>query len=70
MDKVFKVEERLVSQKFIELPVSYAAELFAMSCRECFSCILQSSPNKGQCPFDDKECRFITREDWEEYLNG
>lgn len=37
MDKVVKVEERLVPQKFAELPVSYAAELFARSCRECFS---------------------------------
>lgn len=69
MDKVFKIEDRLIPQKFVELPVSYAAELFARSCRECFLCTLHSSHNKGQCPFNDKECRFITREDWEDYLN-
>lgn len=72
MDKVVKVEERLVPQKFVELPVSYAAELFARSCRECFFCTLadqHSSSNKGLCPFNNKECSFITREDWEAYLN-
>lgn len=72
MDKVVKVEERLVPQKFVELPVSYAAELFSRSCRECFFCTLayqHSSYNKGQCPFNDKECRSITSEDWEAYLN-
>lgn len=72
MDKVVKIEEGLIPQKFVVLPVSYASELFARSCRECFFCTLadtHSNYNKGQCPFNDKECRFITREDWEDYLN-
>lgn len=72
MDKVVKVEERLVPQKFVELPLGYAAALFARSCRECFFCTLtdqHSSYNKGQCPFNNKECSSITREDWEAYLN-
>lgn len=72
MDKVVNIEERLIPQKFVVLPVSYASELFARSCRECFFCTLadtHSSYNKGQCSFNDKECRFITCEDWEDYLN-
>lgn len=72
MDKVFKVEERLIPQKFIELPVSFAAGLFARSCQECSSCTLADSHSgyrKGECPFVGKNCPSITREDWEEYLS-
>lgn len=73
MDKVVKVEERLVPQKFVELPVSYAAELFARSCRECFFCTLadqHSSYSKGLCPFNNKECGDINPEDWRNYFNA
>ena len=72
MDKVFKVKDKPVNQRFIELPLGYAAELFARSCRESFYCTLEdplSSNDKAPCPFNDKECLSITREDWEEYLS-
>ena len=73
MDKVVKVEERLIPHKFVELPVSFAAGLFARSCQECSSCILVDSHSgyrRGACPFVGKACHSITREDWEEYLNA
>ena len=72
MDKVFRVEDKTVTQRFIELPLGYAAELFARACRECASCTLsdtRSTAERASCPFGDKECLSITREDWEEYLN-
>lgn len=72
MDKVFRVEDKVVTQRFIELPLGYAAELFARSCRECLMCTLadqRSIPERPSCPFNDKECLSITREDWEEYLS-
>ena len=72
MDKVFKVEDKIVTQRFIELPLGYAAELFARSCRECFYCTLadqHSTTESAPCPFTNKECLSITREDWEEYLS-
>lgn len=72
MDKVFKVKNKLVTQRFIELPLGYAAELFARSCRECFYCTLDdqySTAEKAPCPFNGRECASITREDWEGYLS-
>lgn len=72
MDKVFKVVDKLVTHRVIELPLGYAAELFARSCRECFYCTLddqQSTAKRASCPFNDRGCSSITREDWEEYLS-
>lgn len=69
MLKNIEAHDKVTVTRVIEIPVDIAAELFARSCRECFLCTLHSSHNKGQCPFNDKECRFITREDWEDYLN-
>lgn len=72
MDKVFRVEDKVVTQRFIELPLDYAAELFARSCRNDPSCTLfdpRSSNGRAPCPFNDRECHSITREDWKEYLN-
>lgn len=72
MDKVFRVEDKTVTQRFIELPLGYAAELFARACRECASCTLsdpRSSNDRAPCPFKNRECTSITREDWEEYLS-
>ena len=72
MDKVFKVKDKRITQRFIELPLGYAAELFARTCRECYYCTLddqRSTVKRAPCPFNDRECSSITREDWEEYLN-
>lgn len=72
MDKVFKVEDKLVTQRVVELPLGYAAELFARSCQQCFFCTLsdlRSSNDRAPCPFHKKKCSSITREDWEEYLS-
>lgn len=72
MDKVFKVKDKHVTQRFIELPLGYAAELFARSCRHCIICTLvdpRSSHDRAPCPFNNKACHSITREDWEEYLS-
>ena len=72
MDKVFRVEDKTVTQRFIELPLGYAAELFASSCRNNPSCTLfdpHSRFDRAPCPFNDRECLSITREDWEEYLS-
>ena len=72
MDKVFKVKDKLVTRRVIELPLGYAAELFSRACRECISCTLTDQHNcteRASCPFPNKECLSITREDWEEYLS-
>lgn len=72
MDKVFKVKDKLVTQRMVELPLGYAAELFARACRESLMCTLSdqhSITERPSCPFGDKECLFITHEDWEEYLS-
>ena len=72
MDKVFKTVDKLVTHRVIELPLGYAAELFARSCRNCPFCTLsdpRSSNDRAPCPFKNRECTSITREDWEEYLS-
>ena len=72
MNKVFRVEDKIVTQRFIELPLGYAAEIFARLCQECPECTLfdpRSRNGRAPCPFNDKECLSITREDWEEYLS-
>ena len=72
MDKLIPVVDKVVIKKVVELPLSNASGLFAESCKACVFCTvvaLTDDPN-ASCPFVGRSCDSITKEDWEEYLNG
>ena len=67
MDKVISVTNKVINKKMVELPIHIAAEVLASFCKEQGGCIMNRY--NTACTFNNKECSFITREDWEAYLN-
>lgn len=69
MLKTIETTEKVILQKLVQLPVDIAAEVLACYCSKTNrQCVLVDS--EEYCPFTDTHCSNITKDMWEEYLNG
>jgi hypothetical protein len=64
--------DEVIIKKMAKLPIDIAAEVLMCYCTSATTqCILVGiDGGEEYCPFADTHCSDITKDMWEEYLNG
>lgn len=72
MLKTIETCNEVIIKKMAKLPIDIAAEVLTCYCTSSTTqCVLVGIDDDEEfCPFADTHCTDITKEMWEEYLNG
>lgn len=64
--------DEVIIKKMAKLPIDIAAEVLTVYCNKTNrQCVLVGiDGDEEYCPFADTHCSGITKDMWEEYLNG